>query len=127
MHEKISSHPHVAVLERTNLREVRDLGEPIDIVTLDLSFISILKVLDAVNAVLKQNGILIALIKPQFEAQRHQIGRGGIIRDEKIHTEVVEKVIAGITEQGFVFHTFTESPITGTTGNKEFLAWFTKK
>lgn len=124
VHEKIKNNPQVNVMERTNLRYVKDLGELVDIVTLDLSFISVLKVMDAVKAVLKPSGFLIVLIKPQFEAQKGQVGKGGIIRNDAIHQEVIEKVVAGIVQEGFALCGVTDSPITGTSGNKEFLAFF---
>ena len=126
VHEKIRNDPRVIVKERTNLREVRDLGELVDLVTLDLSFISVLKVMDAVDAVLKPNGMLIVLIKPQFEAKKEEVGRGGIIKDAKIHAEVIERVKSGIEAHGYSCHGVIESPIEGATGNKEFLAYFTK-
>lgn len=118
--------PRLVVMERTNLRHLTELpgGEKVDLVTLDLSFISILKVMDAVCALLKDDGQLVTLIKPQFEAERHQVGKGGIIRDPAVHAEVVKKVVAGIEARGFVCRGVIDSPITGTTGNKEFLAHF---
>lgn len=124
VHEKIRTDPRVIVKERTNLRLVRDLGEKIDIVTLDLSFISVLKVMDAVKSVLKDDGQLIVLIKPQFEAQKEQVGRGGIIKDPAIHQSVIEQVTKGIEAEGFSCIGVIESPIEGATGNKEFLAYF---
>lgn len=124
IHEKVRTNNRVVISERTNLREVRDVGELIDLVTLDLSFISILKVMDAVCAVLKPNGKLVTLIKPQFEAERHQIGKGGIIKDSEVHKEVIAKVTQGIIERGFELIDVTDSPIQGATGNKEFLAYF---
>lgn len=126
VHEKVANNPKVHVMERTNLRYLKDVGEPVDMVTLDLSFISVLKVMETVKTVLKEQGILIVLIKPQFEAGREQVGKGGLIKDDKIHQEVIEKVVAGIVEYGFAFCGVTDSPITGTTGNKEFLACFEK-
>lgn len=121
VHERIRTDPRVVVMERTNLRDVRELGVKVDLVTLDLSFISLLKVMDAVLAVLKEGGMLIALIKPQFEAQRHEVGRGGIIKDSAIHTAVIERVTQGLVEYGFVVKGVVESPIEGSMGNKEFL------
>ena len=126
VHEKISSDKRVIVLERTNLRSVRDIGTQVDMVTLDLSFISILKVMDAVVAVLRPHGHLVTLIKPQFEARRHEVGRGGIIKDALIHQEVIERVSSGINEYGFERLALTESPLEGAAGNKEFLAHFKK-
>lgn len=124
--EKIRKDPRVVLMERTNLREVRDLGESVDLVTLDLSFISVLKVMDAVNAVLKPNGKLVVLIKPQFEARKEDVGRGGIIKDERVHKEVIERVTNGVQAYGFACQGVIESPIEGATGNKEFLGYFIK-
>jgi 23S rRNA (cytidine1920-2'-O)/16S rRNA (cytidine1409-2'-O)-methyltransferase len=127
VHEKIRNDSRVVVMERTNLRELKSVGEVVDLVTLDLSFISILKVMDAVNAVLKQQGQLITLIKPQFEAERRNVGRGGIVSDPAVHQAVIERVTKGIIAHGFELIGITESPIEGATGNKEFLAYFRKK
>ncbi len=123
VHEKIRRDQRVCVMERTNLRHGVVLEELVDIITLDLSFISVLKVLPAVTALLKPSGKLIILIKPQFEAQREDIGRGGIIRDSAIHQRVIEQVQAGVISHGYSVHGIIESPITGTMGNKEFLAY----
>lgn len=127
VHEKIRTNARVIVHERTNLREVRNLDEMVDLITLDLSFISVLKVMDAINAVLKPDGKLIVLIKPQFEARREEVGRGGIIKDEKIHKEVIERVTSGIQSFGYNLQGVIESPIEGATGNKEFLAYFKRE
>ena len=125
VHEKIRKDERLDLYERTNLRELVDLGEQVDLVTLDLSFISVLKVMDVINKILKkENGKLIVLIKPQFEARKDQIGRGGIVKDESVHQEVVEKVTNGIKSYGFKLIGVIESPIRGATGNKEFLAYF---
>lgn len=126
VHEKIRTNSQVILKERTNLREVRDLGQMVDLVTLDLSFISVLKVMDAVDSVLKSEGKLVVLIKPQFEARREDVGRGGIIKDPKIHAEVIKRVTAGIEVHGYRCHGVIESPIEGSTGNKEFLAYFSR-
>lgn len=127
VHEKIRTDPRVVVMERTNLREVRDLGEKVDLVTLDLSFISMLKVMDAVSAVLKDDGQLVVLIKPQFEAGRDQIESGGLITDPKVHQEVIASVTQGVKAYGFELVGVVDSPIEGATGNKEFLAYFKRK
>lgn len=124
VHEKIRQDPRVVIFERTNLRHVTSVGEKVDCVTLDLSFISVLKVMDAVRSVLKDDGILLVLIKPQFEASKEEVGKGGIIKDSAIHTKVVTQVVQGITECGFTLEHCIDSPITGTDGNKEFLAYF---
>lgn len=126
VHEKVRADPRVEVRERTNLRSLESLGEMVDLVTLDLSFISVLKVMDAVTRLLKPGGKLIILIKPQFEAERHEVGRGGIISDPAVHARVIETVRAGVQAHGFSYHGCVESPITGGDGNREFLAYFTK-
>lgn len=127
-HIKIRNDPRVILYEKTNLRFLtpEKIGEMIDLVTLDLSFISILKVIDAVYDFLKKNGILITLIKPQFEAQKHEVGAGGIIRDQQKRNEIAQKVITGIVEKGFVFKKMEESIIEGADGNREFVAYFIK-
>ncbi len=127
VHEKIRNDPRVVVIERTNLRTLEKLPELVDLVTLDLSFISVLKVIDAVTKLMKDTSELIVLVKPQFEAGKHQVGKGGIVRDEAVHAEVLKNVIAGIEQHGFTCIGTTESPIEGTTGNKEFLAYFKKE
>ena len=124
VHEKIRTNPQVVILERTNLRDLKSVGEQVDVVTLDLSFISVLKVMDAVTSLLKKNGQLIVLIKPQFEARREDVGRGGIVKDPKVHQSVIERVTQGIEAYGFEAVGVIESPITGAAGNKEFLAYF---
>ncbi|MFC1842534.1 TlyA family RNA methyltransferase [Candidatus Dependentiae bacterium] len=132
VHEKIRQDEHVVVIERTNLRHTQDVvalitEKYVDMVTLDLSFISILKVMETVSDVLKPGGQLVTLIKPQFEAGKHEVGKGGIVKDEKIHKKVIEQVTSGIQEHGFELIGITDSPIQGATGNKEFLAYFKKK
>lgn len=125
VHEKIARDPRVVVMEQTNLRHLEPLPEKIDLVTLDLSFISILKVIDAVIAQLKENGKIITLIKPQFEAERKDIKKGGLVTDPKVHEKVIQKIKVGLEERGFHLAGLIKSPITGgTSGNKEFLALF---
>ena len=129
VHEKVAHDDRVHIFERTNLRTViKDtIGEFVDLVTLDLSFISLLKVMDAVDSVLKADGILITLIKPQFEAGKGQVGTGGIVTDPRVHDQVIKNVTEGIQKLGYELLGVTESPITGAAGNKEFLAVFKKK
>lgn len=124
VHEKIRFDQRVVIHERTNLRALNSVGELVDLVTLDLSFISILKVMDAVNTLLKENGSLLVLIKPQFEARREAVCRGGIVKDPQVHQEVIACVTSGISSHGFTLIGVIESPIEGATGNKEFLAYF---
>ncbi len=127
IHEGLRHNPRVVLLERTNLRELKSVGESIDIITLDLSFISVLKVMDAVVHLLKSDGQLIVLIKPQFEAGKHEVGAGKIVRDEKIRQAIVEHVVDGIKKYGFELKGLTESPIVGAKGNVEYLAYFQRK
>ena len=124
VHEKIRHDPRVTVMERTNLREVRSVGQLVDIVTLDLSFISVTKVMDAVCAVLKPQGKLLVLIKPQFEAGKHAVGRGGIVTNPQVHEQVIATVTHDICNRGFTCVGVIPSPILGTQGNKEFIAYF---
>lgn len=126
VHEKIRHDNRVVVMERTNLRHLTDLPEQVDLVTLDLSFISVLKVMDAVSALLKNPGKLVVLIKPQFEAERADIMRGGIVKDPLVHEQVIQKITQGLASYGFTCRGITDSPILGATGNKEFLGYFVK-
>ncbi|MGE0010266.1 MAG: TlyA family RNA methyltransferase [Candidatus Babeliales bacterium] len=126
VHEKIRRDPRVVVMEQTNLRYLESLPEKVDLVTLDLSFISVLKVMDAVTKQLKPQGKLIVLIKPQFEAEKHQVGKGGIIKDPAVHQEVIDKITNGIESFGYTCQGVIESPIEGGDGNKEFLAYFNR-
>lgn len=134
VHEKIRQDKRVVVVEHLNLRHTqevldvlhKDNTQKVDLVTLDLSFISLLKVMETVVAVLKDNGQLIVLIKPQFEAEHNEICKGGIVKDEKVHQKIVERITSGIKNLGFEYIGFIESPIEGATGNKEFLAYFKK-
>uniref|UniRef100_A0A0E0BHA8 RNA-binding S4 domain-containing protein n=1 Tax=Oryza glumipatula TaxID=40148 RepID=A0A0E0BHA8_9ORYZ len=122
--EKIRVHERVSVIERTNLRYLTELPQLVDLVTLDLSFISILLVMPAVVKVMKRDSTLITLIKPQFEARRSQVGGGGIVRDPLVHKEVLDRIISGVEQFGFCNKGCIESPIKGAEGNKEFLACF---
>lgn len=126
-HEKIRQEPRVIVMEKTNLRDYQHIGEQIDLVSLDLSFISLLKVMDTVKAVLQSGGKLVTLIKPQFEAGRGQVPRGGVIKNPEVHKEVVASVVAQVEAEGFVCQGVIDSPILGAAGNREFLAYFIKQ
>ena len=124
VHEKIRSDERVILMERTNLRHIEKLPESIDLVTLDLSFISILKVMPAVVKLLAPRGRIVTLIKPQFEAEKADVGRGGIVKDELVHKKVIEKIKDGMSSFSFEMIDVIESPIFGAKGNKEFLALF---
>jgi len=125
VHEKIRTDERVVVMERQNLRYLETLPDLVECVTLDLSFISVLKVLPNVAKVSKLNSDLIVLIKPQFEARREQIGSKGVVRDTKVHEEVIQNVIKGAESIGYEYINHTDSPIRGAKeGNTEFLGHF---
>lgn len=124
--DKIRRDERVSVIERTNLRYLSELPQKVDLVTLDLSFISILLVMPAVVNLMKEEATLVTLIKPQFEARRSQVGGGGIVRDPLVHQEVIEKIINGVQNHGFQCKGWIESSLKGAEGNKEFLASFNR-
>lgn len=128
VHEKIRNDTRVVIMEKVNLRLLSSLPEFIDICTLDLSFISLTKVIDAVSSLLVQGGTLVTLIKPQFEAERYQVEKGGRITDPKVHEQVKEKVVNAFKERGlFLQAPIIHSPLQGAaSGNSEFLGWFKK-
>jgi 23S rRNA (cytidine1920-2'-O)/16S rRNA (cytidine1409-2'-O)-methyltransferase len=120
---KLRNDPRVVNLERTNIRylDPARIEDRPDFITIDVSFISLRLVLPVAARLLAQDGMIVALVKPQFEAERTQVGKKGIIRDSGVHAEVVEKVKAYGGENGLVAADFIESPITGAKGNIEFL------
>jgi 23S rRNA (cytidine1920-2'-O)/16S rRNA (cytidine1409-2'-O)-methyltransferase len=129
---KLRQDPRVKVSERTNVRylNLEGLGLRIsDIVlaTIDVSFISLSKVLPPVYNLLADKAEVIALIKPQFEAKREQVGRGGIVRDEAVRQEVIGKVKQEAEALGFKSKGIIKSPIEGADGNVEYLIWFSKE
>lgn len=120
---KLRNDNRVIVMERTNIRHVekQDIGEEIDFISIDVSFISLRLVLPVAKKLLKDNGEIIALIKPQFEAGRDNVGKKGIVRDKKIHFQVMQEIVSYCVENNLGPHGLTYSPITGATGNIEFL------
>ena len=125
---KLRTNPQVINLEKTNIKDVTMelLGERVNFISVDISFISVLKIIPAVNDILEESGQLVILIKPQFEAGREKVGKGGIITDKAIHSEVVFDTLQEFENQGFFFFFFTFSPIKGGSGNIEFLALLSK-
>jgi 23S rRNA (cytidine1920-2'-O)/16S rRNA (cytidine1409-2'-O)-methyltransferase len=120
---KLREDDRVVVLERTNARAlgVAEVPEPADIVVCDASFISLAKVLPAALALARPGARLAALIKPQFEAMRGEVGKGGVVRDPAVHTRVCEAAAAWLTGIGWRVEGVVPSPITGPEGNIEFL------
>ena len=123
---KLRSDPRVVVKEQFNARHLvpEDLGEKVSLAVMDLSFISLTKVLPAVFSVLDDEGSVVCLIKPQFELDRADISKGGIVRDPALHERAVEKIRRFVVmECRREWRGLIASPITGTDGNQEFLAW----
>jgi 23S rRNA (cytidine1920-2'-O)/16S rRNA (cytidine1409-2'-O)-methyltransferase len=121
---KLRNDPRVVVKEAVNARYLTpgDIGEPADLVTCDVSFISVTMILPAVVRLLKPAGIMIVLVKPQFEAGRHQVGKGGIVKDPALHAAVCARIEAAV--RGYGFQTaIMDSPIHGAEGNREFLLY----
>ena len=115
------SDSQIIVMERVNVRSLEALPEPIDLVVIDVSFISLRLVLPSARSVLRDNGLCVALIKPQFEAGKGQVGKGGVVRDPSVHREVIERVVQEAHAIGFSPAALTRSPLTGPAGNVEFL------
>ena len=124
---KIRSDERVVVMERTNIRYVtpEDLGEPLDLSVIDVSFISLKIVLPAIKELLKPTGQVLCLIKPQFEAGKEKVGKKGVIREPEIHKEVLDSFVETVTELGFTILGLTFSPVKGPEGNIEFLGHLT--
>lgn len=113
----------VVNMERTNIREVtpQDIGEPVDFISIDVSFISLEKVLPVAKSLLKESGKLVALIKPQFEAGREKVGKKGVVKDASVHIEVITKVVDVAHQLEFGVLGLTYSPVKGPEGNIEYL------
>jgi 23S rRNA (cytidine1920-2'-O)/16S rRNA (cytidine1409-2'-O)-methyltransferase len=119
--EKLRLDPRVVVMDRQNVRSVTELPEPVQIISIDVSFIGLHLVLPAARAVLDQEGEIVALVKPQFEAGRADVGKGGVVRDPAVHQRVLREVIAAADALGLGVHGVTASPLLGPAGNREFL------
>lgn len=124
LHYKLRQDKRVISIERFNAREMVEtsLPEKVDVITMDLSFISVLKVLKSVNIILKKNGWAFVLVKPQFEAGRHEVGQGGVVRDQKIREKCVIKVKEFVEDElSWTLVDTIPSPILGLKGNQEFI------
>ena len=119
--DRLKRDPRVVSMERTNLRELTELPEPIDLATLDLSFISLRLVYSAVRRLLADDGRVVTLVKPQFEAGKEEVPRGGVVRDPQTWRRVLADVADGARDAGLHPRTVDRSPIVGVDGNVEFL------
>ncbi len=119
----------VVNMERTNIRHVtlEQIGTSLDFVSIDVSFISLKLVLPVAYALMADDSEIVFLIKPQFEAGREQVGKHGVVRDEKVHIEVLKQVTEAAKELGFILKALTFSPIRGPKGNIEFLCYAKKQ
>ncbi len=118
----------VEVRENVNARYLKpeDFNEKFDLIVMDVSFISVTKILPALKNLLNETGKIIVLIKPQFEVGKGEVGKGGIVKDEKKHAEVIEKINNFAEEIGLINKGLIDSPILGADGNKEFLALYVR-
>lgn len=125
LHWRLRQDPRVVVLERTNARYLRlkDLGELVDLAVIDVSFISLTKIIPAVKKLVVPGGDIIALIKPQFEVGRGEVGRGGVVKDPQKHRKVISRLRDFFATEGLKDKGLIPSPILGPKGNREFLIW----
>jgi 23S rRNA (cytidine1920-2'-O)/16S rRNA (cytidine1409-2'-O)-methyltransferase len=122
---KLRSDPRVVVLERTNVRHLEQLPGSVlvDLAVIDASFIGLSLVLPAALHLLRSGGEIVALVKPQFEAGVDDVGKGGVVRDARVHRRVLEEVVAVAHSAGLIVAGLTASPLRGPAGNVEFLIW----
>ncbi len=121
---KLRQDPRVVVMERTNARYLAALPEAVDFVVVDVAFISLKLILPAVQGWLAPAFDVVTLIKPQFEAGRRQVGRGGVVKDPAVHTAVVTDILGWVRTLAWYACGLLRSPLVGSDGNVEFLAWF---
>lgn len=125
---KLRQDERVVCMEKTNIRYVtsQDIDDALDFASVDVSFISLTKVLGPARELLKDHGQMVCLIKPQFEAGREKVGKKGVVREKSVHVEVIEKVIDFAIEIGFSILNLEYSPIKGPEGNIEYLVYIEK-
>jgi 23S rRNA (cytidine1920-2'-O)/16S rRNA (cytidine1409-2'-O)-methyltransferase len=126
---KMRTDPRVVVLEKLNARHLSrtHIPEPVDLCVIDVSFISLTLILPNAFDLLTPDGVILALIKPQFELQRRDVGRGGVVRDAELHEKAKNKIADFVTGLGHVVVGIVPSAITGTEGNQEFFACLRKR
>lgn len=122
--QRIREDPRVVVMERTNARLLQSLPEQVDVVVIDVSFVSLALILPVAAGLLAPNGRVVALIKPQFEAGPKDVGKHGVVRDPVVHARVLHDVISVALANGFAVDGLTASPLLGPAGNAEFLGLF---
>ncbi len=122
---RLRNDPRVVVMERTNARHLEELPERVDLVTIDVSFISLELILPQAVRWLRTGGQIVALVKPQFEAGRREVGKGGVVRDPEVHRRVLERVLSSAAGLGLGLGGLIPSPLLGPAGNREFLAGWT--
>ncbi len=122
---RLRQDPRVVVMERVNARKKFELPEKADIAVIDVSFISLTKVVPGVAEHLRKPGLMVVLLKPQFEGGREEVGKGGVIRDPQVHARILGRFVAWLADNRFVLGGLTASPILGDSGNREFLLTFT--
>jgi 23S rRNA (cytidine1920-2'-O)/16S rRNA (cytidine1409-2'-O)-methyltransferase len=126
---KLRNDPRVIVLERVNARFLsrEQVPEPVDLCVIDVSFISLALILPSAFELITPAGVILALIKPQFELQRSDVRKGGIVRDPRLHQKAQDKIVAVVTQLGHVVTGIVPSAIKGTDGNQEFFACMRKR
>ena len=126
---KLRTDERVVNMEKTNIRylDTSLIKEPVDLISVDVSFISLSHMLPVADKVLSDDGQVVCLVKPQFEAGREQVGKGGIVRDPAVHAEVINKVIGYASENGLYPLALSWSPIRGTKGNIEYILLLSRK
>ena len=122
---KLRNDPRVVCMEKTNIRYVTrdDIADDIELSSIDVSFISLSKVLPALKSLLSENAEVVALIKPQFEAGREKVGKKGVVRDKNVHIEVIEAVLSYVKDNSLSICGLTYSPVKGPEGNIEYLCY----
>lgn len=125
---KLRTDPRVVCMERTNIRYVtpEDIDDLAEFASIDVSFISLTTVIPPILSLLKPQGEIVALIKPQFEAGRDKVGKKGVVREEKTHVEVINKIVDFLEKNNLTIKGIDYSPIKGPEGNIEYLVYFTK-
>ncbi len=126
---RLRTDERVINMEKTNIRylDTSLIKEPIDLISIDVSFISLSHMFPVADQVLSNDGQVVCLVKPQFEAGRDQVGKGGIVRDASVHKEVINNVIGYAAENGLFPHELSHSPIKGTKGNIEYILLLSRK